>query len=194
MKYDIIVTNKESGNMNKKIVMFCLTAFCVLGLCACSPAPTPNSQDQLNQQISDLQQTIKELQQEVNDLKNGQEAGGQTDGGQNPAGVKTPNGTEQENEQVASLRDKVNALEQKISDSKVENDYQAKVEQYFALKAEIRTLNLELDLYDDVLKQDYLTEVLTREAYQKQEVALDRLEEQLDKAEDRLEIKFGIDD
>ncbi|WP_042349283.1 hypothetical protein [Bacillus massiliigorillae] len=65
---------------------------------------------------------------------------------------------------------------------------------YLAVKQEIEQLDDSMDAYDDQLEADYHAGNLTAEQYQTQERKLDALEDQLDQAENALEIRFGIDD
>ena len=66
--------------------------------------------------------------------------------------------------------------------------------QFFALDTEIDQLDDKIDLLEDRVKADYIAGTLTWQEYRRIERGLDALEDRLDRAEDLLEKRFGIDD
>ncbi|MGM9923091.1 MAG: hypothetical protein ACI35R_02435 [Bacillus sp. (in: firmicutes)] len=65
---------------------------------------------------------------------------------------------------------------------------------FFTLHNEIEQLEGQMDAYDDKLEADYDAGTIMLEEYQAEEQKLDALEDQLDQAEDALELKFNIKD
>jgi len=82
----------------------------------------------------------------------------------------------------------------KANEAKPDGTEEEKMEQFFALKKEMKSMDSRLDAYEDYLEYQYRQEKLSREEYQSQDQALEELEDKLDAAEDQLEWTFGIDD
>lgn len=69
-----------------------------------------------------------------------------------------------------------------------------RMKQFMDAKSALKAVGNTVDTYDDVLERDYKAGSMTREAYLPLEQQLDALDEALDQAEDRLELRFDIDD
>lgn len=69
-----------------------------------------------------------------------------------------------------------------------------RMKQFMDAKSALKAVENTVDSYDDALEREYKSGSMTREAYLPLEQQLDALDEALDKAEDRLELRFGIDD
>lgn len=87
----------------------------------------------------------------------------------------------------------ITAYEEKVA-AAAPNGTDSDLETFFTLKQEENQIDDALDLHEDNLEAQYRSGSLTRDDYKKQERELEKLEDRLDDAEDRLEITFGIDD
>jgi len=68
------------------------------------------------------------------------------------------------------------------------------LDQFFSLKRKGDQIEHSLENYENSLEYQYRAGTLTREDYKKLDREIERLEEHLDAAYDRLEIAFDIDD
>lgn len=68
------------------------------------------------------------------------------------------------------------------------------VDQYQPIKLDLEALEDEMDLYDDTKEKEYRASTITKSAYRTIEANIEGWENQLDTAQDALELKLGIDD
>ena len=98
------------------------------------------------------------------------------------------------NDSIASLTQAVDDMVSKANEAKPDGTEEEKMEQFFTLKKEMKSIDSRLDAFEDYLEYQYRQEKLSREEYQSQDQALEELEDKLDAAKDQLEWTFGIDD
>ena len=67
-------------------------------------------------------------------------------------------------------------------------------QQFFSLKRAGNQLEHALENYENSLEDQYRAETISREEYRNLDREIEKLEEYVDSAKDRLEITFGIDD
>ncbi len=80
------------------------------------------------------------------------------------------------------------------SDSLISSKSAPDLEQFFTFKKDAAAIDQQLDNYEDELEGQYRKGALSGTDYKELERELEKLEDSLDNAEDRLEIFFGIDD
>ena len=68
------------------------------------------------------------------------------------------------------------------------------LDQFFSLKKEGDQIEHALENHENYLENQYRNAIITREEYKKADSEIEKLEELLDSASDRLEITFGIND
>lgn len=111
-------------------------------------------------------------------------------GTQAPVGAKQTAASSYTFDELTAL---VAAYEEKVA-AATPDGTDSSLETFFTLKQEENQIDDALDFYEDDLEAQYRNGSLTRDEYKKQERELERLEDRLDDAEDRLEFTFGIDD
>lgn len=80
------------------------------------------------------------------------------------------------------------------SDNLISSKSAPDLEQFFTFKKDAAAIDQQLDNYEDELEGQYRKGALSGTDYKELERELEKLEDSLDNAEDRLEIFFGIDD
>ncbi|MBJ8007883.1 MULTISPECIES: hypothetical protein [Bacillus cereus group] len=96
--------------------------------------------------------------------------------------------------QTQDFKNEVTSIVEKANNTKPVGAKEENLNTYLAVKKEIDQLDDKIDLSDDQLEADYHAGTITVEQYQIQEREQDILEDQLEQAENALEIRFGIDD
>lgn len=182
----------------KKIGLLLLPAIAVTAFSGCRFWLAPSEADALKDKIEQLEQQLESLEQARTDggEKTGAAQGRAPSAGE-PAsapeesgvqsGASTTHTMEQLTQMVRAFTEKAGAAAP--GDTAAEN-----MERFFALKQEEKTLDHALDLHETELEWLYRQKRLTRDEYKRQDMELERLEDLLDDAEDRLERVFGIDD
>ena len=77
---------------------------------------------------------------------------------------------------IASLTQAVDDMVSKANEAKPDGTEEEKMEQFFTLKKEMKSMDSRLDAYEDYLEYQYRQEKLSREEYQSQDQALEELE------------------
>ncbi|OFD40783.1 hypothetical protein BWGOE3_31580 [Bacillus mycoides] len=96
--------------------------------------------------------------------------------------------------QTQDFKNEVTSIVEKANNTKPVGAKEESLNTYLAVKKEIDQLDDKIDLSDDQLEADYHAGTITVEQYQIQEREQDILEDQLEQAENALEVRFGIDD
>ena len=68
------------------------------------------------------------------------------------------------------------------------------LDQFFSLKREADQIDQALENHENSLEDQYRAGTISREEYRKLDKEIEKMEETLDSAKDRLEITFDIDD
>lgn len=95
---------------------------------------------------------------------------------------------------LTSLTNATNEMVNKMNNAQPPNDFNQRRNQFYALKQEMQQVENQIDTTDDRAELDYKTGKMTYEEYRNLELQLDALDNQLDRAKDDLEYRFGIDD
>lgn len=96
--------------------------------------------------------------------------------------------------QTQDFKNEVTSIVEKANNTKPVGTKEDNLNTYLAAKKEIDQLDDKIDLSDDQLEADFHAGTITVEQYQIQEREQDILEDQLEQAENALEVRFGIDD
>lgn len=120
-----------------------------------------------------------------------QAAAGQTSTGQDAQGSGAPSVSKSE---IDKLSGEVDAAVKAADAQTPAGTNEERMKQFMDAKSALKAVENTVDTCDDALEREYKAGSITREAYLPLEQQLDALDEALDKAEDRLELRFGIDD
>lgn len=115
----------------------------------------------------------------------------------NPVADTTPAPAGQVGIQVKTIEELTtltNAAVEKANAAAPNGSRDEQIGQFFLIKDELKAVEREIDYYDDELEIQFKTGAMDRMTYVTKDREIDLLEDQLDRAEDMLEIKFGIND
>lgn len=190
--------------MKKMSIMFALSLFSLTLFTGC--------QSRSGENTAELKNQISQLEQQVTDLKSQQSNSTTTPSPEvskeSSSGTITSDATQQAAQSapqteapttqtpktIEELTALVDTFTQKADTASPSGTGSEQRNQFFALKSELDSIELELDRYDDLLEADFRTGTLSANEYYTKENNLERLEDQLDKSENTLEFLFGIDD
>ena len=176
----------------KKSIVLCST-LTIFGLVGCSNST--ETQPILQEETNQVQEVVENSQQSVTTPT--------TDGEQ-----KTPN-QEQEtstvNQQQADtsvandkelkdLQTRVANLVEETNNIKPTGGKAEQRNQFFAAEQKLDMLDEEVDNYNDLIENRYQSGQITHQIYQATELEIEKLESQLEVANDSLESRFGIYD
>lgn len=195
--------------MKKMSIIFALSLFSLTLFTGC--------QSRSGENTAELKNQISQLEQQVTDLKSQQSNSTTTPSPEaskeSSSGTVTSDTTQQAEQSapqteapttqtsktqspktIEELTALVDAFAQKADTASPSGTGSEQRNQFFALKSELDSIELELNRYDDLLEADFRTGTLSANEYYTKENNLERLEDQLDKSENTLEFLFGIDD
>ena len=151
----------------------------------------------LKQQISEMEQQITDLEQQVSDLEEqnntanlSEENNTSVNNNFSPINMTTDSPTytmEELSEMVDEFTVSVGSATPDINNS-------GNLDQFFSLKREADQIDQALENHENSLEDQYRAGTISREEYRKLDKEIEKLEETLDSAKDRLEITFDIDD
>lgn len=95
---------------------------------------------------------------------------------------------------IEELTTLTNAAVEKVNAAAPAGSRDEQIGQFFQIKDELKAVEREIDYYDDELEIQFKSGAMDRMTYVTKDREVDLLEDQLDRAEDMLEIKFGIND
>lgn len=172
----------------KTVLLVCLTMLLSLGVVTFLVGCSNNSDEQ----------RIAELEAEVERLQNNQSASDATTDNQT-ANDATQNQNAQskttfDNATIQEFSDRANDLISQAEAAEVPSDRNARIDGYFKFDSEFNALELEMDTYEDQQEAQYRSGSLSWEDYRSIELQLEQIENNLDTAQDKLEIRFGIND
>lgn len=149
----------------------------------------------------ELEQQVEQLEQQITDLQNAAGNTANTDANDTAADSSTADTATDNRTDTNTGTDDFETLSKKISDAVTQADAakptgtaDADRKLFFEQKTALDTLDRELDVYEDNLEAQYRKGTLSYEDFRKQDREIEKLEDNLDDAEDRLENRFGIDD
>lgn len=96
--------------------------------------------------------------------------------------------------QLETYKTAVESLSKEIVATVPVSDTEQQKLQYLALEQELDTLDDNIDNYEHIIRVAYKEGALSTEEYKSLKNQIGQLKNQIDLAEDILELKFGIDD
>ena len=163
----------------KKLKVLGLMALMTFALPGCQPEGNSEREEQLEQQVAKLEQQIANLEK-GND--------GSTSEAENFESVLSNEDT------LDSLKDAVAKAVNDADNTAASNSRENNQTLFFEAKGALQEVEHRLDLFEDKVESQYRQGNLDYEKAYSAELELERLEDQLDYAEDSLEFRFGYDD
>lgn len=158
----------------------------------------------LKQQISEMEQQISQLEQQISDMNQelsenvDPNAAQTTDDPASPQANSNIQTTDTDNLPTAytmeELSEMVDEFTVSVSSATPDINNSGNLDQFFSLKREADQIDQALENHENSLEDQYRAGTISREEYRKLDKEIEKLEETLDSAKDRLEITFGIDD
>lgn len=181
--------------MKKRMMM--LLSFAGLTAILMTGCTTGSREQELENQVAQLEQQITDLQKASGDIDNANADDTVADNSSNTTDAADTNTDTNADAQTNDL----DTLSKKVSDAVAAADAAAPTgtadtdrKLFFEQKTALDTLDRELDTYEDNLEAQYRQGTLSYTDFRKQDREIEKLEDSLDDAEDRLENRFGIDD
>lgn len=178
--------------MKKRIVMFLSVSLIAVLLAGCG---TTSREQELEDQVAQLEQQVADLQGAADDT-----AASDTQDTTASGSAEESTTTDTTADTTASAND-FDTLSQKVADEVANADAAQPSGTaaddralFFERKTALDALDRELDAYEDDLEAQYRNGTLDYTAFRQQDREVEKLEDDLDDAEDRLENRFGIDD
>ena len=151
----------------------------------------------LKQQISEMEQQIADLEQQVSDLEeqnntaNLSEENTTSVSNNSSATNMTPDSPTYTMEELSEMVDEFTVS---VGSATPDINNSGNLDQFFSLKRESDQIDQALENHENSLEDQYRAGTISREEYRKLDKEIEKLEELLDSAKDRLEITFDIDD
>ena len=151
----------------------------------------------LKQQISEMEQQITDLEQQVSDLEEQNNTANLSE--ENTTSVSnnssvtnmTPDSPTYTMEDLSELVDEFTVS---VGSATPDINNSGNLDQFFSLKREADQIDQALENHENSLEDQYRAGTISREEYRKLDKEIEKMEETLDSAKDRLEITFDIDD
>ncbi|MDO4174091.1 MAG: hypothetical protein Q4D42_04950 [Eubacteriales bacterium] len=181
--------------MKKRLMLLASVTALIALLAGCG---SNSREEELQQQVNQLEQQIADLQQ---DSGNQQDTTASSDTGSAPDTntdtsadtASSTTDTTQEND-LETLSGKVTDAVSSADATQPSGTSDENHTLYFEQKSALDALDRELDQYEDALEAQYRAGTLSYTDFREQDREIEKLEDMLDDAEDRLENRFGIDD
>lgn len=183
--------------MKSKTLLFIaiLTALIFTG---CQNNDLSAENQSLKQQISEMEQQITELKQQLSDITNDSNTNENNDDttfsppdadgqGMNNSNITTDYTLEELSAMVDEFTVSVGSATPDVTNS-------GNLDQFFSLKREADQIDHALENYENSLEDQYRAGTISRDEYRTLDREIEKLDELLDSAFDRLEITYGIDD
>ena len=109
----------------------------------------------------------------------------------------TENAVENANEKdydFSSYENDIRNITKSVNNAKTSTNASENHEQFYTLKRQVDAVDDELDKLDDEFEYAYQMKEISFEIYKARERAIEKLEDELELAEEALENKYGIDD
>lgn len=151
----------------------------------------------LKQQISEMEQQITDLEQQVSDLEeqnntaNLSEENTTSVSNNSSATNMTPDSPTYTMEELSEMVDEFTVS---VGSATPDINNSGNLDQFFSLKKEADQIDQALENHENSLEDQYRAGTISREEYRKLDKEIEKMEETLDSAKDRLEITFDIDD
>ena len=182
--------------MKKRMMLLASVSVLALVLSGCASS---SREQELEQKVEQLEQQIAQLQPATDTTA---DANGSADAAD--SNTAAPDNSTDPTADTAAQDDTSNdfdTLSSKVSDAVAKADAaqpSGTIDEnrslFFTHKTTLDALDRELDAYEDALEAQYRGGTLDYTDFRKQDREIEKLEDALDDAEDRLEDRFGIDD
>lgn len=170
----------------KKMKLLGIMTLTVLTLAGCQ---NPSDREAaLEDQVAQLEQQVTSLEKENQELTVTPPASSE-----NVASADTTSASE-ENDNLDSLTKAVDDAVKKADTTSANGTKEENQNKFFELKGVLQDVENRLERYEDSIEREYRQGDLSYDKARDTEIKIERLEEQLDNAEDSLEYKFGYDD
>lgn len=147
----------------------------------------------LKQQITELEHHITQLEQEISDMKQSV-ASSEEDSSETSVPANNLSQNTETTYTLNELSAMVDEFIASVGSATPDVNNSGNLDPFFSLKREGDQLEHALENYENSLEDQYRSGTLSREDFRKSDKEIEKLEESLDSAIDRLEIAFGIDD
>ena len=166
----------------KKLTLLGLMALMTFTLAGCQPENTSDREEMLEEQVAQLEQQVTSLEKEKED------AAAQADKAE--PSEKAP----KSDDTLDSLADAVNKAVAEAEKAEPSSSREENQTRFFEAKGKLQEVEARLDYFEDDVESQYRQGKLDYEKARSAEREIERLEDQLDNAEDKLELRFGYDD
>ena len=173
-----------------------ITALSTLIFTGCQSNDLSAENQSLKQQITELQQQITQLQNEsaAPNTENPQQPTGDVNSVSSNTGTPNPSEITATIYSLEELSAMVDEFVAKVGSATPDVNNSGNLDQFFSLKREGDQMEHALENHENSLEDQYRSGTITREDYRKLDREIEKLEDLVDSASDRLEITFGIDD
>ena len=187
---------RKDQSMKSKTLLFIATISTLI-FTGCQNNDLSAENQSLKQQISEMEQQIADLEQQVSDLEeqnntaNLSEENNTSVSNNSSATNMTPDSPTYTMEELAEMVDEFTVS---VGSATPDINNSGNLDQFFSLKREADQIDQALENHENSLEDQYRSGTISREEYRKLDKEIEKLEETLDSAKDRLEITFSIDD
>ena len=182
--------------MKKRMILFLSVSLLAALLTGCG---TTSREQELKEQVAQLEQQIADMQDGTGDASASNTENTATD--TSAADTTIDSSASDTTTNAAANTDDFDTLSQKIADAIAAADTaqpsgtaEENHSLFFTHKTTLDALDRELNAYEDNLETQYQNGTLNYTNFRQQDREVEKLEDDLDNAEDRLENRFGIDD
>lgn len=176
----------------KSRTLFIIAVISALIFTGCQSNDLSTENQTLKQQITEMKQQITKLEQQLSEASVNNNVSSHADANeQNPNSITNGNTTPYTLKELSTLVDEFIAS---VGSATPDVNNSGNLDQFFSLKREADQIDHALENYENSLEDQYRAGTISREEYKNLDREIEKLDELLDSALDRLEIAFGIDD
>ena len=172
----------------KKLKVLGIMALMTFALVGCQPESSSDREEMLEEQVEQLEQQVTSLEQEK------EEAAAEAEKAEPAAEAEKAEKAEKSEDTLDSLKDAVAKAVKEAENTKTSNSREENQNRFFEAKGKLQEVENRLDRFEDGVESQYRQGKLDYEKARNAEIEIERLEDQLDNAEDKLELRFGYDD
>lgn len=187
---------------HKKLLPIIILSLLLLSGCGNNNLTSEN--ETLKQQITEMESHIVKLEEKITQLQQDSNVSGVTPLENTlPEQSTATNHSDNQNKNqlpdektytMTELSSMVNDYINSVGSATPDINNSGNLEQYFALKKDGEQIEYALESYEDSLENQYRLGTITKDEFRKSDRELEKLEDDLDSALDRLEIAFEIVD
>ena len=187
---------RKDQTMKSRTLLFIATISTLI-FTGCQNNDLSAENQSLKQQISEMEQQIADLEQQVSDLEeqnntaNLSEENTTSVSNNSSATNMTPDSPTYTMEELSEMVDEFTVS---VGSATPDINNSGNLDQFFSLKREADQIDQALENHENSLEDQSRSGTISREEYRKLDKEIEKLEELLDSAKDRLEITFDIDD